>query len=174
MEAGGLTIGAVGFSRTWREFSTGGRLFERDHQRFRRMWHAFARRVLRRRPARTIPIGAAIELNWSMQANLQVAFGPLPSLAESPLQFVWEVERRLNQVHDIVQDLQQKLLLEAGVRKSADEDLRKDLQTQIEMAEAMSRSIAVGGLREQVIGWSCIAGGFLLQVVAALMLAGSS
>jgi hypothetical protein len=173
LEVFGLSIGAIGFRKTWREFSAGGRLFEKDIARLKRVGHRMQRvmrRVLRRPQSgvlhsRTVTDSAGV----TDRASGTVTYAPLPSLTSDPQAFAQEVQRRINAVHDAAQKAHKRVTDETEAREAADRQLRSDLSAQIVKVEGMSRSIAVGGLREQVVGWSCIAVGFILQAISTFL-----
>ncbi len=107
-------------------------------------------------------------------ARMRVTYGPLPSPVDDPRAFASEVERRINHVHKQVQDAHDQLVDETRAREEAHRQARAELEDRIARVEGMSRSIAVGGLREQVYGWTCIAVGFILQVAATFMQAAAA
>lgn len=153
LEVLGLVIGAIGFRRTWREFSTGGRLFERDFERIRRLKEAAlraARHLLRRPQSAVVPpvtatatVGPSLTLNWGTR------FGSLPSPVADPEAFAAEVERRINLVHGQVQSAVGRLTSEAKDREEANERLDQALKEGIARVEGMTRSVAIGGLRDR-------------------------
>lgn len=173
LEAVGLGLAAVGFRRTWREFSTGGRLFEPELDWARRTWRSLkqrARSVLRQpRQPHVHAVSAHDTMGMSDSVSVRLRLGPLPSVANEPVRFREEVERRIGDLRATIETLGEQLSKETRNREAADADLTDSLRAQIGHVENLSRSIAVSGLREQVYGWSCIALGLALQTVAAFI-----
>jgi hypothetical protein len=176
LEAVGLVFAVVGFVKTWRDFSTGGRLFEKDIARLRaarqaaqRAAQRFGRRARRPQSAKIHAVTGTDSARAIDHARARVTFGPLPSPTNDTQAFVSELERRLNVVRLDVQHARERIYDESEARKAADREVSSELRALVAEVEHMSRSVAVGGLREQVIGWSCIAVGFVMQTASNVM-----
>ncbi|KOV94137.1 hypothetical protein ADL04_25335 [Streptomyces sp. NRRL B-3648] len=97
-----------------------------------------------------------------------VQFGPLPDVTQEPAAFTAEVERRLNRVYQLAQDVQHGLRQEEQVRDKGDQQVASDLGAQISALDEEAKRDALEGLREQVLGWFLVAVGLITQVVALL------
>lgn len=169
LEVVGLSVGAVGFHKTWQEFSTGDRRFlQPEIERLRRV-PAWARRVLRRRRDVVVHPAAIESTVSSGVSSLHVTMGGLPSIAEDPEFFASEVQRRLRELHEESQRRPRESPLNPLRARLPLASLHTQLAERFSHAEGLSRSIAVGGLRQQVFGWLLIAVGFTVQAVATFM-----
>ncbi|MGI3203057.1 hypothetical protein ACRJ4W_41455 [Streptomyces sp. GLT-R25] len=105
-----------------------------------------------------------------MNARGLVQFGPLPDAAQDPAAFASEVERRLNQVYRLAQDVEHNLKQEEDSRREADHRVASDLETRISSLDEESKHADIRGLREQVLGWFFVALGLVAQTLADLVL----
>jgi hypothetical protein len=166
----GLAVGAVGFRRTWREFSTGDRMFGKEIEWAKNKYKAVKdyvhRRLGRKQVAAPPQVTASINLTLSMDGASGVGYVGLPSPIDDPEAFASAVGERLRSLNDNVRTLREQLDSEVGAREAADHKVSSELRTKVAEVEGLSRQIAIGGLREQVVGWSCIVVGIILQSLA--------
>ena len=122
-----------------------------------------ARRLLGRPPPKvTGTFAATVGATSSLSARGRVRFGPLPSITEDPEGFAAAVDERLRRVHDQVQTVQEATADETTARTTEVSTLREDLEGRLTEVEGLSRSVAVGGLAEQVYGWFFVVVGVAL------------
>jgi hypothetical protein len=171
LEVVGLAVGAVGFRSTWHEFSTDDRFFREYLEWIKplgRRAKRFVRRVLRPKRGTVLPpipeVGATIKLHVAIAGG--VGSTGLPSPADDPGGFAAEVEARFGRLHSQLHTVRAQLEDEAKAREAADQQLLNNLDSKVASVEGLSRQIAVGGLRAQVFGWSCVALGFTIQAIA--------
>ncbi|WP_146075716.1 hypothetical protein [Streptomyces sp. Ru62] len=177
LSALGLINAADGFRRTFKHVAAPGDPF------FRRVlatevamvarWRSGLTRAVRRafrRPAPTITatLGTALSVEAAMSARGLVQFGPLPDVTQEPAAFTAEVERRLNRVYRLAQDVQHDLRQEEQIRDMGDQRVATDLGAQISALDEEAKRDALEGLREQVLGWFLVAVGLIAQVAALL------
>ncbi|MCI3276241.1 hypothetical protein [Streptomyces cylindrosporus] len=173
----GLLNAADGFRRTFKSVAAP------DDPFFRRVfatqvamvtrWRSGLTRAVRRalrRPAPTITatLGTALSVEAAMNAHGLVQFGPLPDVTQEPAAFTAEVERRLNRVYKLAQDVQHDLRQEEQVRDKGDQQVASDLGAQISALDEEAKRDALEGLHEQVLGWFLVAIGLLAQIAAFL------
>jgi len=174
----GLLNAADGFRRTFKSVAAPGDPF------FRRVfttqvavvtrWRFVLTRAVRRalrRPAPTITatLGTALSVEAAMNARGLIQFGPLPDVTQEPSAFTAEVERRLNRVFKLAQDVQHELRKEEQVRDRGDQQVASDLGGQISAFDEEAKRDALEGLREQVLGWFLVAVGLIAQLAALLV-----
>lgn len=174
LEALGLLVGAAGFRSTWREFSAGGRLFGREIEWIKSKYQVvrdFVHRMLGLKQDAVPPqVIGTIKVTESVDMMWGVGYVGLPSPADDLEAFAAAVEERMRSLNDNLRAVREQLDGEVQARKAADNHVLSDLGAKVANVEGLSRQIAVGGLRAQVIGWSCIALGFALQSTATLFM----
>jgi DNA polymerase II large subunit len=171
--AGGV-IGIVGLFETWRKFAAKGQRFmEKEIQAFEQARNALVktlRKVSKRPTERKVhPTTAEGKSAPQGEAAVVVVPGPLPAAATDPLRFAAEVEERLNTLHRAVQDAASSIAAEAKTRQSTVDETHTSLKVAVAEVEALSRSIAVAGLRHQFAGWWLVTIGFLLQSASGFL-----
>ncbi|WP_340378194.1 hypothetical protein U5640_26260 [Streptomyces sp. SS7] len=171
----GLLNAADGFRRTFKSVATPGdpffrRVLATEAAMVERWRSGLARAVRRafRRPAPTITatLATALSVEAAMSVRGLVQFGPLPDVTQEPAAFTAEVERRLNRVFQLAQDVQHDLRQEEQVRDKGDQQVASDLGAQISALDEQAKRDALEGLHEQVVGWFFIAVGLVAQVAA--------
>lgn len=170
LELLGLVVAAIGFHATWREFSTGGRLFEHEIgwlERAARPVARLTRRLLRWERKTTFRAGAeAVTVTESAYVNRTSEDIRLPSLVDNPERFADVVAGQIRRLHDRMNTEMGRLDREVQARETADHQLRNDFEAKVAAVEGLSRHVAVGGLRTQIYGWSFVLLGVVLQAVA--------
>ncbi|MCQ9134234.1 hypothetical protein [Streptomyces hilarionis] len=173
----GLLNAADGFRRTFRSIAAPGDPFFRRVlateaamlERWRSaLTHAVRRAFRRPAPTNTGPLGAALSVEAAMGVRGLVQFGPLPDVTQEPAAFTAEVERRLNRVFQLSQDVQHDLRQEEQGRIKGDQQVASDLVAQISALDEQAKRDALDGLHEQVLGWFLIAVGLLAQGAALI------
>ncbi|WP_159049030.1 hypothetical protein [Streptomyces sp. NRRL B-3648] len=172
----GLINAADGFRRTFKSVAPGDPFFRRVFATQGAMvarWRSGLTRAVRRAfrrpaPAITATLGTALSVEAAMNVRGLVQFGPLPDVTQEPAAFTAEVERRLNRVYQLAQDVQHGLRQEEQVRDKGDQQVASDLGAQISALDEEAKRDALEGLREQVLGWFLVAVGLITQVVALL------
>jgi len=177
LEAAGLVLAFLGFRRTWAEFGTGEPLTKVIARRSRQAVHSAStalRRAAKRligRPETPSPITAHVGLvtGSATLSGTGIVTSPLPPVNDDPERFVAALEKRLSEVHSTAVKALSASEKESAKRTTAVDDLRADLVQRIDSVESVSRSIAVGGLVEQVYGWSLIFFGFALATIGDIL-----
>jgi hypothetical protein len=172
-EAAGLGLAAHGFRRTWREFGTGEKFSVvvwqpiADRLRHGRDWTGRTIRKVFRRPPQpgTIQAEGASSRKRMMAWQVREGFGPMPPL-ERPDDFVEALQQRLQRVYDVAQQAQATATVEREDREKAVSQVRSEFNDRLGEVEQLSRTVAVGGLAEQVYGWSLVVVGVVLGTVA--------
>ncbi|MFD7548581.1 hypothetical protein [Streptomyces sp. NPDC059816] len=174
----GLAAAADGFHRTFRSSAVpGDRFFALVLKvqlailgRWRTALVRGVRRLLRRPPRPiTRSLGTALSVESAMNVRGIVQFGPLPDLEQDPAAFTSEVERRLNRVYRLAQDVEHDLKQETDSRSEADRQVASDLEARISSLDEESKRTSIQGLREQVLGWFFVALGLVAQTMADLV-----
>ncbi|MEU8232834.1 hypothetical protein AB0C12_24905 [Actinoplanes sp. NPDC048967] len=169
-EVGGLWVAALGFRRTWRDFSG-------EQQRFLpsvtptldRLTTWLTRLFRTGLPDRATAIDLSGSVHFSDTATATMTYARLPSIADDPAGFAQMVQTRVDGL------LQRTDELAAGLaRATAAADARqRELTAVVEKlraeAESRVRQIAVGGLRAQVLGWLMLIIGVVLQTVGNIV-----
>jgi len=164
-----LGVAAHGFHQTWSQFSSGDKFLAPVTAAVRRQGAAVRRiadRLLRRHRSVTVQVGLADDVGLTDSVRAVKAYGPLPSIADDPDGFADLVGKRLAELLERVQAVDHRLSDQvAAMQERGERDLR-DVRDRLAHIEAISRSVAVGGLREQVFGWALIVVGFTVQGIA--------
>jgi hypothetical protein len=173
VELVGLGISLRGFIRTWAEHPTDEEFFAFVSRAVSGGMAGAARltrRVLGLKP-RPTTVQAEAALAWATagQPRVVIGWGPLPAVDADPHGFAAAVEERLNTLHRTVQDLQHALMEQGEAAKDREDKLKADVVARIAEVEAMTHHVAVGGLRQQVLGWALVVAGFLMQAVSQVM-----
>ncbi|MEV6758988.1 hypothetical protein [Streptomyces sp. NPDC051214] len=175
----GLAAAADGFRRTFKSSAAPGeRFFKRvlatEAAMLNRWWTALVRGVRRllRRPSSPVTgtLGAALEVSAAMNARGLLQFGPLPDATQEPAAFATEIERRLNQVYRLTQDVEHNLKEEQDSRREADQRVASELETRISSLDEEAKHGEIRGLHEQVLGWFFVVLGLVAQALADLVL----
>lgn len=170
LEVFGLWIGVRGIRRTWSEHPADGPFFAPVRSAIARARDdagRFARRLLRRKPqTQTVHLSSVDVSVSALAAQLIVGWGPLPDFATDPEAAVTEVQKRLDTLHRTVQDLEHGLYEQQQAAKATEDALRAEFTARIDEAKTLTHRVAVGGLREQALGWSLIFVGFVLQMIS--------
>ncbi|MFD5662025.1 hypothetical protein [Streptomyces hirsutus] len=115
----------------------------------------------------TISAALSAESAASLQGFLQ--FGPLPDATQDPAAFGAEIQRRLNLVYRLAQDVQGELKQEEKARQAGDQQASETLSARIAVLDEESKRAAIRGLREQVIGFFFVALGLVVQSIVDLV-----
>jgi hypothetical protein len=169
LELLGLACAAVGFRQTWYEYARGERFLEpmlRPIASRARAVQNWLRKLLRRpgKP-RAVQAGAAAAIGIAGSVTARVGWGPPPDPAIDLAAYADVVTQRINELHEKVQDVKQDLAAETEARKTAIGDARAALTAEIDQVRALSRQVAVGGLRLQAVGWACLFVGLILSAI---------
>ncbi|MGW7085252.1 hypothetical protein ACWGH2_17415 [Streptomyces sp. NPDC054871] len=175
----GLAFAADGFRRTFKSSAAPGeRFFKRVLAteaamlgRWRTSLVRWARRFLRRpAPPVTGTLGTAMGVSAAMNVRGLLQFGPLPDATQEPAAFSTEIERRLNQVYRLAQEVEHNLKGEEDSRREADRRVASELETRISSLDEEAKHGDIRGLHEQVLGWFFVAFGLVAQALADLVL----
>ncbi|MCX4973188.1 hypothetical protein [Streptomyces sp. NBC_00620] len=173
----GLVAAATGLYKTFKDCSApGDRFFSSvlatEFEVARQVRTALVRsirRFLRRpRPSVTHGLGTALSAGFTGRAKGLVQFGQLPDPAQDAEAFRAEIENRLNRLFKLAQDVQHDLGQEAKARGQEAQRLEEDLQARIATIDHESKRATIRGLREQVLGFFCVALGLVVQSVLDL------
>ncbi|MEU1196826.1 hypothetical protein ABZ446_11455 [Streptomyces sp. NPDC005813] len=171
-QVGGLVMAAVGLSNTFKDVAASGERFFATVLAtllgvVRRLWTGFkslCRRLFGRpRPAVVHALGAAMEINFAGSARGIVTFGPLPDPAQDADAFKAAVEERMNRVFTLAQDVQHDLGRERKAREQEDQKIGNDFQARLTARDEESKRATIRGLREQTLGFFCVAFGLVVQ-----------
>lgn len=165
-EVTGLALAAHGFRRTWLEF--------RDPQdQFiapmitpitAKVRVAYVRvRTLVGRPIspKTLSVGGASMIVAAGSARVTVTWAPLPSVSDDPAAFMETLDRRLSELNNRVQDAEERRHADARASVAQHAEATRAIDQVRQEARGQVRTITVGGLREQVVGWLLIVAGVL-------------
>ncbi|MEV0259438.1 hypothetical protein AB0H82_34965 [Streptomyces sp. NPDC050732] len=97
-------------------------------------------------------------------------FGPLPDATQDAAAFATEIERRLNRVYRLAQDVEHNLKEEEDSRRRADQRVASELETRILSLDEEAKHGDIRGLHEQVLGWFFVVLGLVAQALADLVL----
>jgi hypothetical protein len=75
------------------------------------------------------------------------------------------VTQRINELHEAVQQQRHDLAAETQARQAAIRDAQAALTAEIDQVRALSRQVAVGGLRLQAVGWTFLFVGLILSAI---------
>jgi hypothetical protein len=169
LELIGLACAAVGFRQTWYEYARGERFLEpllRPVTSRARAVQNWLRKLLRR-PGKpqVVQLGLAGEIEMAGSVTLRVGWGPPPDPVVDLAGYAAVVTQRINDLHEKVQDVKHDLATEAEARKTAIGDAQAALTAEIDQVRALSRQVAVGGLRLQAVGWACLLVGLILGAI---------
>lgn len=177
-EAVGLTLAFIGFNRTWKVFvdtETLPTAVGRSSRSAVRSSAVAAGRWgrnllhLKSRPKHVVATGATVSARATVSATGRVSFGPLPSIDDDPQGCADAVHDRFQRVHSTAQDAQDAIADERKARAETVAKLDDRLAARIHEVEGKSKSVAVGGLVEQVWGWLFILTGLVLGTIANIM-----
>jgi hypothetical protein len=176
-EAAGLLLAGRGFYRTWSEFGTGeslrgvtlGPVARRASAGVAWVEHWVSRLLRRPVSARVHAVAADATIHMTARVTARVDFGPLPSVLEDPEQFAAEVHRRIQSLHEKVQATQDSIGDESGAREQEAAELRSQLDARAGEIEQLSKTVAVGGLVDQIYGWLLIVAGVALGTLGNLI-----
>jgi hypothetical protein len=172
LEFFGFVLAAFGIRRTWRDFAKGERFFEPIHQAAERVGAAgaaVATGLMSRRRDAVIRAGSATA-TAGVGATVTARVGPGPLTPAVDLEtFASVVEQQMRDVYERLNVLREADAAEARARTDADSELAGRLGVEVAGVEGMSRSVAVGGLRQQFVGLLLASVGLILQAVATFM-----
>jgi hypothetical protein len=149
----GLVCAAVGFRQTWYEYARGERFLEpmlRPVTSRARTVQNWLRKLLRRpgKP-RVVQASAVSAVGVVTSVTARVGWGPPPDPATDLAGYAAVVTQRINALHEKVQQQRHDLAAETEARKTAIGDAQAALTAEIDQVRALSRQVAVGGLRLQ-------------------------
>jgi hypothetical protein len=172
-EVVGLLIVGREFVFTWQDHAQGETFLAPA-------WNALRQIVLKirdlagklavwRRP-RTKTISATITASLNITGNLRItkSYGPLPSIREQPDEFAELVQSRLAELLDKVQKVEHQLTDEVEAIRSENTSVANHTANRFAEIDNTIRSVAVGDLRVQVVGWFLVLFGMLLQAISTL------
>jgi hypothetical protein len=121
-------------------------------------------RKLLRRPGKpqVVQLGVASEINFAGSVTARVGWGPPPDPATDLAGYAAVVTQRINELHEKVQQQRDDFAAETKARTTAIRDAQAALTAEIDQVRALSRQVAVGGLRLQAGGWACLFVGLIL------------
>ncbi|HEV8527345.1 MAG TPA: hypothetical protein VGS60_07300 [Actinomycetes bacterium] len=170
LEASGLFLAVIGFRETWRDFAEDERFFEPVHQwagRIRAAGANVAAGLSGRRDV-VVRAGAAAAIGVAGSVTARMRPGPLTPATDLAT-FAAAVEERVKDIYERLGALRDEAAAETTARAKADRELAERLAAEVARLKGVSQRIAVGGLRQQFVGWLLIAFGFILQAVATFM-----
>jgi hypothetical protein len=172
LEASGLALAVIGFRETWRDFAKDDeRFFEPVHQWTGRIRAAGAAVAAGLSGRRDVEAHAGIATG-SVRAGGTVSARVMPGTltpATDLETFAAAVEQQVRAIYTRLDAIQNQVAAEAEARPRADAELAERLAAEVARMEGMSQRIAVGGLRQQFVGWLLISCGFVLQAVATFV-----
>jgi hypothetical protein len=175
LEAVGLVCAAIGFSQTWHEHAGGQDFWAPVKERLSRSGlNRWVGRLLHRSKSVTVGLGLASEMNMTGSIRGKVTPGPLPDPASDLPAFADRVEHYIQQLYEMTQRTHDALADETEGRAAAEKDIRNRITAEIERVEGMSRQVAVGGLRLQVVGWTFLFAGLVLGTIGNIWQAANS
>ncbi|MBB5791770.1 hypothetical protein [Jiangella mangrovi] len=167
----GLLLAAIGFNQTWNEHGV-GKLWDPWRKKgrvARRRLVTWVRRVLRRPAKHATVRPATARLNVTLgAAAIGTVLPRLPDVADLTA-FAAAVQERLNELNAQANRHEGELRKEIRARELAESDMRADLGREIRRVEGLTKRIATGGLRMQIVGWSLVLVGTVLGGVANLV-----
>jgi hypothetical protein len=168
LELVGFVLAALGFHHTWREHAVGKDFWELDKARARTTVRRADRalRKMLRRPPRPVDVDLVPAQVTVTPVALRVTTGlpPLPGHDDMDA-LTAEIDKRLNRLHSVIEDVQHALTDEREAREDGDRRVRSDLEKEIDRVEASTQRVAVGGLRLQLLGWIFLLLGLILGAV---------
>jgi hypothetical protein len=93
----------------------------------------------------------------------------LPSLTDEPEEFARIVQLRLTDLLDRVQTTAYRLEDVTEAAADRNRDVRREIAQLRAEAQGTVQRIAVGGLREQFVGWLFLVAGVVLQAIGQAM-----
>jgi hypothetical protein len=169
LELIGLACAAVGFRQTWYEYARGEPFLEPMLRPVTSRARAVQNRLrkLLRRPGKphVVQASAVSAVGFVASATARVGWGPPPDPTTDLAAYAAEVTRRINELHEKVQQQREDLAAETEARKTAIGDARAALTAEIDQVRALSRQVAVGGLRLQAAGWAFLFVGLILGAI---------
>jgi hypothetical protein len=170
LELVGLVCAGIGFRATWHEHAHGERFIEPMLRPVKEWTRATTNRVrlLFGRPAepRVVHLGAASSIEFAGSARMTVGWGAPPDPTTDLAGYAKVVTERINALHAKVQNQDNKLADEADARQTEIRQTRSALTADIEEVRKLSRQVAVGGLRLQVVGWLFLIAGIVVGTIA--------
>lgn len=171
LELIGLACAAIGFRQTWYEYARGERFLEPMLGPVTSRARAVKNRLrkLLRRPGKrqVVQAGAAAEFGFAGSATVRVGWGPPPDPATDLAAYAAVVTQRINELHQTVQQQRHDLAAETEARQAAIRDAQAALTAEIDEVRALSRQVAVGGLRLQAVGWAFLFAGLILSAIGS-------
>jgi hypothetical protein len=165
-EVVGLAFAVIGFRRTWVQFRTPGERFlgpvtsALDRATF---WLS---RVLHHKlPPRTLEIHAASMAMSANSARLSVILPALPSISEDQEGFAKMVQRHLESLKTQNETTAHALQDEIEAAEARYKDTLRIVEHYRTEAHGNVQTVAVGGLRPQVVGWVLVLIGIVLQAI---------
>jgi hypothetical protein len=160
----GLILAADGFRRAWRQFRRPGDDF----------WGPLPvpikskARVAYRRIRRLIgkPVAPPAGTGGSTRAS-----GSIPSMND-PGAFMEHLNRSLAELNDRMQQAESRIQANAGASAARHAEVTEEIIQDRQEAREQVRIVAIGGLREQVIGWVLIFAGTLSAGIGDLLNSG--
>jgi hypothetical protein len=128
-------------------------------------------RKLLRRPGKTIDLQVhdVIQMQESAVVDLTQAWGPPPDPTIDLPAYADVVTRRINHLHEKVQTQQHDLAAEVEARGTAIRQAQNALTAEVDEVRKLSRQVAVGGLRLQVVGWLFLLAGIVVGTIANIV-----
>jgi hypothetical protein len=173
-ELAGLVLAAHGFRRTWLEFRNPDEEFfgsvTRPVKITTRKAYARVRKFLGKPiPPRTVHVTGVSSLSLVATASATVTWAPLPSLHQDSDAFIKALDSRLNQLNDRLQNAEKRIRDDAEAAAARHEETAQAIGEARDEARGQVRTVTVGGLREQVIGWSLIVAGVVTAGVGDII-----
>ncbi|WP_116952284.1 hypothetical protein [Jiangella endophytica] len=169
LDVAGLTCAAAGFAQTWHQHGTGElwapwRARARDGRR--RAWSWVTGRLRRRRHDPWLGDGGGGAGGSAIARGGATAPGADARAAVTDLAaFAAVVQSRLDGLTGQVGRLETELRTERQRRDSAVRGVRAELIGEVGRVEELTKEIAVGGLRLQILGWTLVLAGVVLSGV---------
>jgi hypothetical protein len=169
LEAAGLGLAFYGLHRTFRQYAPGQREFDpimkwlvrrrrAVHSQLRNAWHR-----LRRRPSSVEAHAGFVQATATLGATVRGRKGyghptdrTVKAVAATFHARTQELLTRTYDVSDRIED-------EAATRSEADEELAAKINLAGRRLDEMTRDLAIGGLRVQLVGLSLISFGLVFQ-----------
>ncbi len=173
-EVTGLVLAAHGFRRTWLEFRSPDDEFlapiVKPLANKARIGYVHLRRWIGRPvPPSTVFLSSASVTVAAGSATLTIVQGPFPSVEDDPKAFMEAFERRFRTLSDRVDAAEEALRSNLDQADARHAEAIRAISELRDEARGQVRTITVGGLREQVAGWSLIVAGVLLAGVGDII-----
>ena len=171
LELVGLICAGVGFRDTWHEHAHGEKFIEPMLRPVRSWARAVSNRISRlfNRPdggPRVAEVGMGGSITPTGTLGLKHIWGPPPDPATDLGAYAEVVTKRINELHEIVQNVRHDLATETEARKTNIRRAQAALGNEIDEVRRLSRRVAVEGLRLQVIGWLFLIMGIFVGTIA--------